>query len=365
MFNPDFFFTFNIILIMLTIVSYLLITKVFIKDKDYLRSNKDKLLNLHLIAAFFLMTFWMFISMTPQIFIQILLNNVINVAVLALATTGIVLIFKTSFTTNFAQGMIATVGAFMAARVITSLGNPDNLDIGIFILAIGAGVLTSFIIGLIVDVFILRKSKYITSIGKQMITMGLVLVLMGAMPLFFNVINSPIPRLDFSIKSFTFLGMNLTMSMHAIYTLIITVIVLSILFIALNFTKWGLGVRATASNEIVASMMGVNTKMITAMSWAIAGGLGAIAAILYTPGQGIVSVGLMVPIQVNGFMASILGGFSTFTGPLVGAIMIPWLSALFSYFNSLWQGVIVYTLILLIVLVKPLGLFGKKIAKKV
>ncbi|PKK93250.1 MAG: branched-chain amino acid ABC transporter permease [Tenericutes bacterium HGW-Tenericutes-6] len=365
MFNPNNFFTFHIILIVLTLISYFVLTRLLIKDKNYLRAHKDKIMNLHLIGAFFLMTLWMFISMTPQIFIQILLNNVVNVAVLALATTGIVLIFKTSITTNFAQGMIATVGAFMSARIITSLGDPNNLDIGVFLLAILGGVITSFIIGLLVDVFILRKSKYITSIGKQMITMGLVLVLMGAMPLFFNVINSPIPRLDFDIARFNFLGMALTMSMHAIYTLIITVFVLALLFIALNFTKWGLGVRATASNEVVASMMGVNTKMITAMSWAIAGGLGAIAAILYTPGQGIVSVGLMVPIQVNGFMASILGGFSTFTGPLIGAIMIPWLSALFSYYNSLWQGVIVYTLILLIVLVKPLGLFGKKIAKKV
>jgi branched-chain amino acid transport system permease protein len=336
-----------------------------IKNREFIHKNREKLMNYHLVGAFALIILLMFITMTPQVFIQILLNNVVNAAVLALATTGIVLIFKTSLTTNFAQGMIATVGAFVTARLLTSWANPDVPLIYIFIPAILLGMLISFIIGLAIDVLIIRKSKYVTSIGKQMITMGLVLVLMGAMPLFFNVINSPIPRLDYSIMRFNLFGMALTISRHAFYTALIAIVVLSVLFITLRYTKWGLGVRATASNEIVANMMGVNTRKITAMSWAIAGGLGAIAAILFTPSSGLVSVTLMVPIQVNGFMASILGGFSTFGGPLLGAIMIPWLSALFSYFNSLWQGVIVYTLILLIVLVKPLGLFGKKIAKKV
>ena len=103
----------------------------------------------------------------------------------------------------------------------------------------------------------------------------------------------------------------------------------------LRYTRWGLGVRATASNERVASMMGVNTKFITAMSWAIAGGLGAVAAILIASNRGTfgnVTTYFMISIQVQAFFSAILGGFSTFYGPVIGAVI-------FSVLNNLGFGV--------------------------
>ena len=198
-----------------------------------------------------------------------------------------------------------------------------------------------------------------------MITMGLVLVISGIIPVIFGVVPIDIPRFQYGNVNFSFLGFALTIPKHFLYSLVITVVLLGILFTALQTTKWGLGVRATSSNEMVASMLGINTKFITAMSWAIAGALGAVAAILLAPLSGNVSVALMVPTQVNGFMAAVLGGFGNFMGPLIGATMMPLFTSMFSYYNSLWQSVIVYSLILVIVLVKPQGLLGKKIAKKV
>jgi branched-chain amino acid transport system permease protein len=74
---------------------------------------------------------------------------------------------------------------------------------------------------------------------------------------------------------------------------------------------------------------------------------------------------MMTPTQVNAFMAAILGSFSSFAGPLVASAIIPILTSLFSLVVPLWQNAIVYLVILAIVLVKPVGLFGKKVAKKV
>ena len=91
----------------------------------------------------------------------------------------------------------------------------------------------------------------------------------------------------------------------------------------LKFTKWGIGVRATASNEKVASMMGVNTKRITLTSWAIASALGALAAALYAPTIFTLSPNMMVGMQVNGFLAAVLGGFAIlFGGPIVAAVLM-------------------------------------------
>jgi branched-chain amino acid transport system permease protein len=113
--------------------------------------------------------------------------------------------------------------------------------------------------------------------------------------------------------------------------------------------------------------MGVNTKMITALSWGIAGFLGSLAAFFLAQQMTQLNSGFMISMQVNGFLASVLGSFNSFGGPIVGAIIIQMLLTLLPNVDqlSIWAPVIVYSIVLLLVLVKPLGLFGKKVTKKV
>jgi len=212
-----------------------------------------------------------------------------------------------------------------------------------------------------------------------MITMGLVLVFTGIMPIIFGTLSLTIPKLSYADNLklviddttpflqafFNVQTAELSMTMHAFYALIITVVLLVLLFSLLRFTKWGLGVRATASNELVASMMGVNTRVITAMSWAIAGLLGGTAAVILAPNSGTLEVTMMISKQVDGFLAAILGSFSSFAGPLISTMIIPILKSLLVFVVPLWQNAVVYIIVLVIVLVKPSGLFGKQIAKKV
>jgi branched-chain amino acid transport system permease protein len=366
MFNETKFWNTFIIIIASLIVVYAIVDIFVLRKLPKRSKNQTTLINGLLILGFASIMVLLIDSLGMFLFLQTIMDKVLGICVLALATTGIVLIFKTSMTTNFAQGSMATLGAFFAARYILYLTATTTLTtIQKVFLAILVSALVAFILGILIDVFIIRKAKHVTSVGKQMITMGLVLVISGLIPVTFGGLPLEIPRLSYDIVPVTLFGQSLSIPQHSIYALYLTVIVLVVLFAALRFTKWGLGVRATASNEIVAKMMGVNTRIITAMSWAIAGALGGLASVLAAPFGGQVTTGLMVSYQVNGFMASILGGFSSFGGPLVGAILIPLLQGLLFYFSNLWQNAIVYLIILLIVLAKPLGLFGKKIAKKV
>ena len=141
----------------------------------------------------------------------------------------------------------------------------------------------------------------------------------------------------------------------------------------LRFSKWGLSVRATASNEYVAGMMGINTHMVTAISWGLAGALGALAATINASSGSTVNIYFMTNYQVFAFLAGILGGFATFHGPVIAALMIPLSMNLIDYaFNVTgqhdlrkWSMVIVYAIALVIIFFKPQGIFGKKIAKKV
>ncbi len=306
-------------------------------------------------------------AMTLYLFLQIVLLNIVEMCVLVLATTGIVLIFKTSVTTNFAQGTIATVGAFTAAKLIIYLTANSTMPMSTkLILALVSSAVVCFLIGLFIDTVIFRHSRYSNPVGKQMITMGIVLVLFGLMPVLFGLLPLTVEAFSYEGQIINLPNMfPLFLPNHNLYALCITVAMLVTLFAALRFTKWGLGVRATASNETVASMMGVNTKLITALSWGIAGAFGGVAAFLFAPVGNAVTVSFMTPVQVNAFLASILGGFSSFGGPLVGAVLINLFSSIASAINSVWTNVIVYVLVLLLVLAKPLGLFGKKTAKKV
>ena len=121
-------------------------------------------------------------------------------------------------------------------------------------------------------------------------------------------------------------------------------------------------------------MMGVNTYVITAISWGIAGGLGALACVMFTGENGVLSNAfIMTDFQVNAFLAGILGGFGTFYGPIVAAVAIPLFEVVVGLFANIegltkitgWTKVITYVVVMILIYVKPNGLFGKKTVKKV
>src|SRR5690606_17683728 len=154
--------------------------------------------------------------------------------------------------------------------------------------------------------------RYTNPVTKQIITMGLVIIITGLVPMIFN---GGVRRASFPFTQVTIEVFGVALPVHNLVTLLIAGIIMVAIFLSLKYTKWGLAVRSVASNEKVASLMGINTNLINAMSWALAGALGALSAITYTAAIGNLSLFSMVGIQVNSFYASILGGFQTFYGP--------------------------------------------------
>ena len=285
--------------------------------------------------------------------------------VTALVTMAITMIFKTSTTTNFAQGVISGLGAYVVANVMFERG----LSVW---WALPIGILVATVIAVAVDVIIFRNGRYVNLVGKQIITMGLMSIIVGVTPMIFGLSTPSIGPLVNGTLSFQVMGQDVVVTKNALVCLGITAVVLAVIFLLLRFSKWGLAVRSTASNEYVAGMMGINTHVITAISWGLAGALGALAA---TMNAGISTVGIyfMTNYQVNAFLAGILGGFATFYGPIVAAFILPLANSLVVWLGNImgvpelssWSLVIVYGLALLIIFFKPVGLFGKRLEKKV
>ncbi len=299
-------------------------------------------------------------------YVQIFLVIIPSLCAGLLATFAITLIFKTSYTTNFAQGVISAIGAYVAVELCMKKGVPLW---GTTIIA----VVVCFVLGLFIDFAIFRRGRNVNALGKQIISMGLISLFVGLIPFVFSVAKDERQYTTpfFPITKTFDLGNGLTISYNTVLAAGITVVVLVALFLMLRFTKWGLSVRATASNEVVAGMMGVNTKIITAVSWGIAGALGAIAAVIYVGNVNLSSGYVMTTIQINAFLAGILGGFATFYGPVLGAAIIYLLDFAIGCICvtvpelSDWKTVLVYVIVMLLVLIRPQGLFGKKMVKKV
>jgi branched-chain amino acid transport system permease protein len=288
--------------------------------------------------------------------------------VTAIVTMAITLIFRTSFTTNFAQGVISAFGAYVAAWSITKLGLP-------VLVALPLSMLVSMVIAVLVDVGLFRRGRYVNALSKQIITMGLISIITGLIPVVFGTIDQYM--INSLVKGNLVIdvagNVDISVTYNAIVCVAITAVIIPLIFVLLRYSKWGLSVRATASNEYVAGMMGINTHIVTAVSWGLAGALGALAAYMRASEVKVVTGYFMTEFQVSAFLAGILGGFGTFHGPVICALLIPLAENLvFAAFNILgmseltgWSKVIVYAISLVIIFIKPQGIFGKKIAKKV
>lgn len=288
-------------------------------------------------------------------FFRLIFSGLETGSIFALATLGIVLIYKTSRATNFAQGVIGMFNAFVATFMLMTFAMPAWL-------AAIIGMITALVSGVIIDLCIMRFAKRANVASKQIITFGLILVILGITPVFFGTQPLSFPRF-IQTGSFEIFGAPLTY--NGLLNILVGLGIMIGLFYFLQYTKWGLAVRVTASNEQTARLMGVPTSMVTMGAWAIAASLGALSALMLAPAI-VVNPGMMEQVQINALVAGVLGGFQTFHGPVIAAYLIALArNLIMSYVSATWGEPLLYLLILVFIVFKPNGLIGKKVTKKV
>ena len=276
-------------------------------------------------------------------------------SIYALAALGIALIYRTSRTTNFAQGSIGMINAFAATSILIHFGLPAWLGAII-------GMITAFATGVFIDLVIMRRAKNASPLAKQIITFGLIMILLGLAPMIFGVLPMRFPRF---LPQGQVDIMGASISHNGLLNIFIGLLLTAGLFFFLQYTKWGLAVRVTASNETTAKLMGVPTSLVTMGAWAVAAALGTLSALMIGSANA-VAVMMMDGVQVNALVAGVLGGFSTFYGPVLAAYMVGIAYNLLRFYVSdIWGGPLLYTCILLFIILRPNGLIGKKVVKKV
>ena len=225
-----------------------------------------------------------------------------------------------------------------------------------------AGIISAIFTGFLVDFLVIRHTKKVSPVGKQIITLGLIIVFLGLAPMFFGVATLQLPRF---IPSGEVVVGGAAISYNAILNISLGLVIMLVLFYVLHKTKLGLAIRATASNEQTARLMGVPTQSVTMMAWAVAGVLGVLSGVMIAPATS-VSVWLMNPVQISALFACVLGGFQTFYGPVLGAYILGIARNFLTYYvSSVWGEQIMYILLLIFLLFRPNGIVGKKYSKKV
>ncbi len=293
-------------------------------------------------------------------FIDLVFNSLRFGSIVALATLGIVLIFRTSKTTNFAQGSIGTLGAYFAAWLMQTRGTGIGVIDSIWVASLLA-IVFGFIIGLLVDLVIIRRVGN-NPLSKQIITLGLILFIVGLIPMVYGAQGYRSLTPSYFSGHLGLFGA--TVSYNVIFFISLTLVLMTAIFLFIQKTRWGLATRVTASDTQTARLMGVPTNTVTMMSWAFAAAMGTIAGLMV--GQSAIRVDMLVTIQVTAFFAATFGGFQTFHGPIIAAVIIAFMRyALYTYVSDTWDNTIVWVAILVFLYFKPYGIFGKAPAEKV
>jgi branched-chain amino acid transport system permease protein len=294
-----------------------------------------------------------------SLFLPLILNGLIVGALYGVVAMSFVLIYKASQVVNFAQGEFLLVGAWVCWWLLTE-----------FQLPFWAGFLMTLafmtLFGIILQVVVLRPLIGEPVISVIMATIGLGIFFQALMKWIFGVFAKPFPPI-FSADRVLFFGLQI----QTAYLLSLGISILIMLGFAWFFTasKHGLAMRATAFDQQVAQSLGISVPRVFAMSWAISALVSAVAGVVVGVVNGVSSALSFYGIKV--FPAVILGGLDSVVGAVLGGLIVGVLENLAQYLDAEWlhwgnmYTVAPFYALILILLVKPYGLFGTRAIERV
>jgi branched-chain amino acid transport system permease protein len=291
-------------------------------------------------------------------FLQALIVGLGNGSVYALLAIGFVVIYKSTLVINFAQPALMIAGGLTVSLLAVTAGWN-------FYLAVVAAVLITAIVGLILERAALRPMVGKPVFAAAIVTLGLDVILRNVE----NKVIGPFirPIGDPWGLSTVDLGFAVVQERY-LWMMGVTAVLVIALFAFFKYSRTGLAMRATAFDQEVALAQGISVGRVFALSWAIAGGLGAVAGMFIGTGSGIEQT--TYAIGFKALPAIILGGLDSVGGAVIGGLAIGVFEALVATYQggqpgqyAAWLGnnfsvVSPYVLMLLVLLVRPYGLFG-------
>jgi len=280
-----------------------------------------------------------------EFFLQLLLNGLVVGSIYSLVALGFVIIFKSSGILNFAQGEFLLLGAYVFLAVASA-----HAPIGAF----------SAVLGIVLERLVLRPLIGEPIISVIMVTLGLSSVLRAIVQGIWGTDTRPLPSV-FSLDPIQ-LG-PLPIARGYLYSAGCVAVLLVVLTLFFKYARPGIAMRATADSQQVALSMGISVRRIFALSWSIAAVVSAVGGILLATMRGGVDGSLAV-LGLKVLPAVIVGGLDSIGGAILGGLLIGVLENLSGgYLDPVFGGgvkeVAPFVALVLILMVRPYGLFGK------
>ena len=288
--------------------------------------------------------------------LQLLISGVAQGCIYGLIALGFVLIYKATETVSFAQGELMMLGAFGGLAGMTFLGFP-------FWLSVLCAIAGMALFGVLLERVVIRPILGQPAFSIVMLTIGIGYVARGLITMIPNIGTEthtlPVPYKDQIWK----VG-GLVLNVEQMVVIVATALLCGILFTVFKYSKIGIAMQASSQNQLAAYYMGIPVKRINGLVWGLAAAVAAIAGLLLAPITFVhANMGF---IGLKAFPAAVVGGFGSLPGAIVGGLIIGIVESLSGfYLPDGFKDIAAYVVVLIMLMVKPNGLFGEKLRKKV
>jgi branched-chain amino acid transport system permease protein len=305
-------------------------------------------------------------------FLQFLFNGVSRGSIYALLALGLVIIFRGTGHLNFAQGEMAMVSAFIAWYIgAEPRGRPAYGPELPFWLAVLIAACIAFVFASVIERAIIRPIGHRSTFAVGVAAIGLFLGLNSLAPFVSKYTNPrPVPSL-FPDEPDDFIRIGgAEWRVHAIGVLVVTMLVAGLLVVIFQRTKLGLAMRAVASNPETAPLVGIKTGQVLMISWGLAAFVGAIGGALVASQNDVVEPTMMFAVFFSAAAAAMLGGLDSLFGAVVAGLVLGVIETMTAGYapgliGEELQGTVSLLIILVVLLVKPSGLFGSTRVERV
>jgi len=267
------------------------------------------------------------------------------------------IIYKASEIPNFSQGEKAMFSTYITFVLLHSFGLP-------FLVALIGTLVFAFVLGFLLEFIFIRRAKEPNLLGFIIITLGYQMILYGLAGWKWGAdqrtFSLPFSESEVLVRTDSFV-----LTEHNLASIIIALGVMAGLYVLLNHTQLGLAMKASQQNVRAARFNGIPADLVLGISFGISSIVGAIAGILVGPVNTLDPTMMWDPL-IKGFAAAVLGGMKSLPGVVAGAFLLGLVENLFGFYVSLeFKSIVAFALIMLVLFIKPEGLFGKHYVRKV
>ncbi len=288
-----------------------------------------------------------------------LINGISLGSVYAIIALGYTMVYGIARMLNFAHGDVIMVGGYVALTMMLSYGaNP--------LAAVLTAIVVCTVLGIVIEAVAYRPLRgaasplavLITAIGVSYLLQNAVLLIFGPNPKSFQSVI-PLPDLELA-------GGALIISAETIVTIASCIVIMIVLTTFINRTKAGQAMLAVSEDKGAAQLMGINVNGTITLTFAIGSGLAAVAGVLLCSSYPSLSPYTGSMPGIKAFVAAVFGGIGSIPGAMIGGITLGIIEILGkAYISSQLADAIVFAVLIIVLLVKPTGLLGKKIQEKV